>query len=1132
MKELKRMLLIHWHHYDKEVIDFEMINFLTGKTAAGKSTIIDALQLVLLGDTDGNFFNKAANQKSARTLKSYLYGELGDDGEAGFKYLRENTRFTSYVALEFYDTTKKSFFVTGIVCDCYKDQNFDKKWFVINGNGLPDEMFIDSKTSVPFTIQELTSFFKQSYGRKNTAFEFYDTNKRYQDVTLGKFGQIKPKYRMLLKKAVPFSPISDITQFITESICDIRNDISVDQMQSDIRLYKQLEQDAESTARRIEALARIRELDELYHRECNTYSIQEYIVYRAEQDEYMAVIAGLKEEVRKKKERIELLGVELQALEADRQEHISRLQTLQDEYGNSDIVRREQDLSKELSQLKKDIDGIESAIASAAVHLHGYAENWIGILERLTQDRNVSEELAAGFSVHMELLKEMQDITSETVIDFPVDKALRALSELHNAVSTEKSRVDAICKELTTKQLELRETIKALKNGIKPYRGNVVQFKAMLESRLSEESGKKVEVPVFADLLEVRDTSWQNAIEGYLDAQRFYLIVPEEYYHAALNIYDAAKAEHGYFDIGIVDIGKLKKEAASAAAVPGSLADEIESESEDALLYARYLLGKVMKCDSVHELNSHRTAITRSCMLYKNYVSRKLNPDRYATPFLGRKAINIQIQQNETALCQLTKLLEHIIETLTLLRRAAGLNFMNENEAADYKKAIGRNAELAELAAQRASKQAEYDSLDFLYMQKMIDEIERLKTDVKELEKPIQLRHDESIRLDEQIESILNTRIPEEENKNHAVQQRIGSAFAEDWISETGEPRYREEVERSKTGTSAMSLRERFSSAKAGTATRRENQRRERNHARSLYNQEYHMPYDAEREDNKEFSDELHSLQDIKLPDYLSRIQNAREKAYNQFRDDFIAKIKSNIESVTEQINELNESLRKHRFGTDSYRFEKKPRPEYRQYYDMIMDPMLLDTGGYNIMSELFNQKYRHEIAELFDMLIMNEMDMSAEKKAEYEKNIRKFTDYKTYLVFDLVVTNDHGEEQRLSKTLLKKSGGETQIPFYISLLASFSQVCRIRSKEPQNNTIRIIILDEAFSKMDGERIRECILLLRRFRLQAIFSAPPEKISDIAPLVDRNIAVYKDYRHSFTRYFDPKEIDTDLIEEE
>lgn len=34
MKKLKRMLLIHWHNYEKELIAFDMINFLTGKTAA------------------------------------------------------------------------------------------------------------------------------------------------------------------------------------------------------------------------------------------------------------------------------------------------------------------------------------------------------------------------------------------------------------------------------------------------------------------------------------------------------------------------------------------------------------------------------------------------------------------------------------------------------------------------------------------------------------------------------------------------------------------------------------------------------------------------------------------------------------------------------------------------------------------------------------------------------------------------------------------------------------------------------------------------------------------------------------------------------------------------------------------
>ena len=307
------------------------------------------------------------------------------------------------------------------------------------------------------------------------------------------------------------------------------------------------------------------------------------------------------------------------------------------------------------------------------------------------------------------------------------------------------------------------------------------------------------------------------------------------------------------------------------------------------------------------------------------------------------------------------------------------------------------------------------------------------------------------------------------------------------------------------------------------TQTQMDNLRKERTRKRSDYNQEYRMPYDVEREDNGEYDKELHTLKDIRLPDYIEQIKDAKVKAYNQFRDDFIAKLKSNIESVREQIAELNYSLKNSVFGTDRYRFTMNPRPEYRSYYDMITDPMLLDTGGWNITSDQFNKKYQKEIDSLFKALIINETDVSAERRAEYERSIRKFTDYKTYLVFDLIVTNEQGEEQRLSRTLLKKSGGETQIPFYISLLASFSQVCRIRSKN-NNNTIRMIILDEAFSKMDGERIKESIQLLKRFGLQAIFSAPPEKIPDIAPDVDRNIVVFRSGHHSFTRYFSPAQI--------
>ena len=91
-----------------------------------------------------------------------------------------------------------------------------------------------------------------------------------------------------------------------------------------------------------------------------------------------------------------------------------------------------------------------------------------------------------------------------------------------------------------------------------------------------------------------------------------------------------------------------------------------------------------------------------------------------------------------------------------------------------------------------------------------------------------------------------------------------------------------------------------------------------------------------------------------------------------------------------------------------------------------------------------------------------------------------------------------------------KKSGGETQTPFYISVLASFAQLYHVYDEGEISNTIRLIIFDEAFSKMDRERIIEAVKLSRKFHLQVILSTPPEKIGDISELVDETLLVSRD----------------------
>lgn len=59
---------------------------------------------------------------------------------------------------------------------------------------------------------------------------------------------------------------------------------------------------------------------------------------------------------------------------------------------------------------------------------------------------------------------------------------------------------------------------------------------------------------------------------------------------------------------------------------------------------------------------------------------------------------------------------------------------------------------------------------------------------------------------------------------------------------------------------------------------------------------------------------------------------------------------------------------------------------------------------------------------------------------------------------------------------------------------------------------------------MDHQRIEESIKLLKKLGLQAIISAPTEKIGDIAPVVDRNLCVTRIKETTIIKAFDPREL--------
>ena len=100
-KIFTRMLINNWGGIDHQIIQFlEHVNLFSGKSGSGKSTVMDAMQVVLYGSVRNDFLNRAADDtKNKRSVLSYLRGEQ-KDGTAN----RENQDFYSQIVLEIKDT--------------------------------------------------------------------------------------------------------------------------------------------------------------------------------------------------------------------------------------------------------------------------------------------------------------------------------------------------------------------------------------------------------------------------------------------------------------------------------------------------------------------------------------------------------------------------------------------------------------------------------------------------------------------------------------------------------------------------------------------------------------------------------------------------------------------------------------------------------------------------------------------------------------------------------------------------------------------------------------------------------------------------------------------------------------------
>ncbi|RGY98717.1 SbcC/MukB-like Walker B domain-containing protein [Clostridium sp. AM58-1XD] len=296
-------------------------------------------------------------------------------------------------------------------------------------------------------------------------------------------------------------------------------------------------------------------------------------------------------------------------------------------------------------------------------------------------------------------------------------------------------------------------------------------------------------------------------------------------------------------------------------------------------------------------------------------------------------------------------------------------------------------------------------------------------------------------------------------------------------------------------------------------------------------------PFSPTIRDNGPYDKLLEDLRCDRLEEYGRKADEQARAAVIHFKDDFIFKIRTAIREALRRKDELNKIISTMDFGKDKYQFVigKNKGPDGR-YYDMFMDealevnPSSLQKGvenQINMFTMEHETNYGQMTNELIQIFIPPE-HASAEEMEEAKRQMDRYADYRTYLSFDMQQIIEGEETMRipLSKMIKKNSGGEGQNPFYVALLASFAQVYRIHAsaRTQRTPTMRLVILDEAFSKMDAEKVASCIRLIRGLGFQAIISATNDKIQNYLENVDKTfVFANPNKKHISVQEFEKKE---------
>lgn len=1075
MKKLKRMKLINWHRFENCVIDFGETTLLSGENGAGKTTILDAIQFVVI--CSANFFNKAAHDNGKRSLSGYVRCKTGREN----KPYERTGEISAHVALEFYEESRDRYFIVGAVIDSATEGQETAVRYLMDNCRLSEEMFFKGKT--PRSISEFRSF--NSKGIR----QWCKTQTGARKMIKARLGRIEDKFFSLIPKAMAFKPIDDIKEFVYTYVLDAK-EVNIDLLRENVRSYQDLERTLESVKRRMEKLEQIEGFYEEAQDCVKRDGMYEFFLSQAEVDLIKERIQRLEEEIQAEEYRKKQLTSQLEETEKERAQKQEIETNLRVELRqNQDFIA----LEEQKKELERFLEEEKNCLEEKRI-LKKSIKKSLDQMDKLLEIKDV-DPCVRECRKRLESIEEIQNVPEARAL---LDQVIQYKNQMYGKVQRKLAEVQIRLRERQTEREQLEGEIQRLKRKKLSYPEAVERLTEAVREEF-QRLGRKAEPHVLCEVLEIADESWRNAVEGYLNTQRFYILVEPENFDIALGIYDRLRREKKAYGAGLINTQHMED---FDEAPEGTLAQTVTSKNKYARRYINMVLGKVKMCQRYEDLKKYSTSITRECMRYQNKVASAIKPEIFRVPFIGKNAFKVQLEQAEKKREVLNEELEMLQEKIKNLEFAADPLLTGEDVDVKYRLEI-----LTRLSQVKA------------LIQKCRENIKTLEKNSTLIEKQIQLEVLEKIRTEiEKKAGDLNRQIgiAEQKIENRKEQLQAGiqeklkfQAHTADLTQKAGDRvlNWKKEYEKQTSQKTFQQFKENYEKQRKSNWTRKENSEAFMTEQMVQYKSEYNFGAPASMKGYPEFAAVYDRLRTSELLDYEEKVEAAKQAAEEEFREQFLAKLQENMKQAQGEFKELNRALKDIAFSSEQYEFLYMPSKKYRSYYEMLMDDFNV-VQGESIFSGIFHENHREVIDELFERLAIQNDNNS--------KTLDEFTDYRTYMDYDIKIIHSDGSYSYYSKVCEEKSGGETQTPFYVTVAASFVQ---LYSNNIGGEAAGLVMFDEAFNNMDDERIGGVLEFLKRLPLQILIAAPPDKIQYIGPQMEETLLIMTDERVSYVEEY-------------